>query len=54
MKNKLRINTNSLTSLFPEVELISILPRKKKKQLKKDIVKKLINLALEHIKQKEK
>ena len=51
---KLKIKVHSLTSLFPDVELISILPRKKKKRLKKDIVKKLINLALEYIKQKEK
>lgn len=51
---KLKIKAYSLTSLFPEITSLPTLPRKKKKRLKKDIVKKLINLALEHIKEKEK
>jgi len=50
MKRKFRFETHWLSPFIPEVEQLEYLPRKKKKQLKKYISLKLIELIDELVK----
>ena len=55
--SKVTLNTKDLIGYIPDIELLEVLPRKKKKALKKKIgkqIEKALNLQIEQIRKENK